>query len=85
MKGDDSNSGWTLLYGGGVPIVVSHTWDEQGTYYVKAMSRDIYGFESDWTTLEVSMPKNKGIITPFLNFLENHPNMFPLLRQLLDL
>jgi len=30
--------------------------------------------------------KNKPYInTPFLNFLENHPHMFPLLRQLLDL
>ena len=29
--------------------------------------------------------KNKQINTPFLNFLENHPNMFPLLRQLLGL
>jgi len=30
-------------------------------------------------------PKNKAINTPFLQFLENHPRLFPLLRQLLGL
>jgi len=29
--------------------------------------------------------QNRAIQTPFLNFLENHPNMFPVLRQLLGL
>ncbi len=30
-------------------------------------------------------PKNKAINSPFLQFLENHPYLFPLLRQLLGL
>ena len=30
-------------------------------------------------------PKNKAINSPFLNFLEQHPHLFPLLRQLLRL
>jgi len=43
------------------------------------------GGESDWGTLEVAMPKNKIInINPLiLQFLENHPCMLPVLRQLL--
>lgn len=42
---------------------------------------------NDYCTIQVSLatPKNKAISTPFLNFLENHPHMFPLLRQLLGL
>ena len=42
---------------------------------------------SDYDTIQISLstPKNKPINTPFLNFLENHPNLFPLLRQLLML
>ena len=35
--------------------------------------------------LAVTMPKNKAINTPFLNFLENHPHMFPPLRHMLGL
>jgi hypothetical protein len=48
------------------------------------MAEDIYGAESDWATLEVSMPKNK-IINPFERFLEQHPYMFPILKYLLKL
>jgi hypothetical protein len=41
----------------------------------------------DYEIIQVSLstPKNKAINTPFLNFLENHPHLFPLLRQLLRL
>ena len=46
-----------------------------------------YDSESDWATLEVSMPKNKtiNINSLFLRFLENHPYMFPILRYILEL
>ena len=47
---------------------------------------NIYGSESEWSDpLMVAMPKNKAINSPFLQFLENHPFIFPLLRQLLGL
>jgi len=62
-----------------------HTWIEEGNYFIRVKSKDVIGLESDWGTLEISMPKNKAINIPFLNFLENHPYLFPLLRQLLGL
>jgi len=60
-----------------------HIWSAEDDYTIKAKAKDTYDAESGWSTLEVSMPKNKAINTPFLNFLENHPHMFSLLRQLL--
>jgi len=36
-------------------------------------------------SLPITVPKNKPINSPFLDFLENHQNVFSLLRQLLDL
>ncbi len=65
----------------------THVWNSEGTYNIEVRAIDYYGEESDWATLEVSMPKNKAIdINPlFLRFLENHPHLFPLLRQLLGL
>jgi len=66
-------------------VTLKHTWSSQGNYIIKAKAKDVQGAESDWATLEVSMPKNKVINRPFLRFLENHPHMFPLLRQLLGL
>jgi len=48
----------------GDEVTVSHTWDAEGTYEIKAKSIDQYGAESDWTTLEVSMPKRKISVNP---------------------
>jgi len=38
-------------------IYISHKWKESGNYAVKARVMDIYWEWSDWSTLEVSMPK----------------------------
>jgi C1A family cysteine protease len=59
-------------------------WKEEGDFIVKAKVKDPYGAESDWATLTVTVPKNKPYINrPILNFLQQHPNLFPILRQLL--
>ena len=84
--GDGSDEICIGPFESGEEVTYVHTWEERDTYTIQVKAQDIYGAESDWATLEVSMPKNKPYInTPFLNFLENHPHMFPLLRQLLGL
>jgi len=82
--GDDTNSGWIGSYNSGEQKTLNHCWDEKGTYIIRVKAKDVFDSESDWATLEVSMPKNK-ISNPFERFLENHPRMFPILRQLLGL
>ncbi len=74
--------------GSGEEATIGHTWFEQGTYNIMAKARDIYCAESDWGTLTATMPRNQAYInTPFLNFLQNflqnHPNLFPILQHLL--
>jgi len=83
--GDNSNSGPLGPYSSSETIEASHIWNIKGNYEVKVQAKDEHGGESDWETLSVSMPKNKPINTPFLNFLEHHPHMFPLLRQIFGL
>ncbi len=86
--GDDTDSGWTDPIPSGQTATETHKWSDQGTYQIKVKARDVPDLdESEWSDpLSVSMPKNKPYInTPFLRFLENHPHMFPLLRQLLGL
>jgi len=51
---------WIGPYASGEPVTVNHTWDEKGTYIIKAKAKDVYDLESDWATLEVSMPKTKN-------------------------
>ena len=83
--GDGSVTDWTTFQASGPPgYSESHKWDEQGTYTIEAKAKDTYGVESDWATLEVTMPRNRAITSPFLNFLQNHPNLFPILRLLLQ-
>lgn len=68
----------------GETVTANHIWDEQGIYIIRVKAKDIHNFESDWATLEVSMPKTKPHAdTLFLRFLENHSHLFPLLRHLL--
>ena len=83
---DGNDSGWKGPYMSGETCKVSHIWGAQGTYSIKVKAKDEYDDESGWATLEVTMPKNKPYINPlFLRFLENHPHLFPLIRQILGL
>ncbi len=80
----DDNGG--SYYASGTPISTSHSWPSQGTYNIKVIAEDINGAQSIWSDpLSVSMPKNKPYInTPFLNFLQQYPHLFPLLQQILQ-
>jgi len=87
--GDGTNSGWTAFVDSGVEVTASHSWT-LGEYTIKVKARDIHGTESNWGTLEVTMPKNKVINTPLflqflLNFLQNHPILYQLLQLFLRL
>ena len=68
-------------------VKIKHMWSKRGLYIIKAKAKDTFGYESDWSILEVSMPKNKAIntIPLFPRFLQQHPNLFPILRHLLGL
>jgi outer membrane protein assembly factor BamB len=84
--GDGKDTGWIGPYKSGDEIVRSHQWLERGSFIIKCKAKDPYGTESEWGELEVTMPKNKQFSSNlFLRFLQNHPLMFPILRQLLNL
>lgn len=71
----------TPWYESGEEIIFSHTWPKPGTFTISAMAIDIYGAESEWGTLEVTMPRNKSTNDILLlKFLES----FPLFQRLLD-
>ena len=67
----------------GVEQMASHTWAEKGTYVITATATDINGAKGPQGTFSVSIPRTRANYTPFLNFLESHPNAFPLLQMLL--
>lgn len=83
--GDGTNSSWIGPYSSGDLINESHTWSKEGTYTIKAKAKDVYGNESDWGTLSVTMPTSYNIpFEPFWERLfERFPSAFPILRHLM--
>ena len=80
--GDGTNTGWLGPYDSGEPMCANHSWSEEGTYTVKAKLKDPFGGESDWASLEVSMPKNKAINIPL--FLQRFFQRFPFFERILN-
>ena len=90
--GDGNDSDWLGPYESGETISAKYTWGSEGTYQVKVKTLDIlsveldYGITSEWSDLlSVNMPKNKSYVnTPYLNFIENFLQQYPLIYQLLQ-
>jgi hypothetical protein len=81
--GDGEPNTWVGPYDSGVGIETDHIWSKEGTYLIKVKAKDIYGAESSWSDpLLVSIPRDKALNRPILNLLNDHPNMFPILRLL---
>jgi len=84
--GDGNLSGWLGPYSSGAQVPVTHSWNTKGTYIIKAKAKDTHGAESDWGTLQISVPRLKiSTNALFLKLLERFPNAFPILRQVLGL
>jgi len=76
-------------YESGAECSASNIWFEKGDYDIKVKAIDSYGAESDWSDpLSISMPRNRGVIRLFLQFLEQHPilyQLFQLFQRVLQL
>ena len=84
--GDGSDSGWLGPFDSGVEVETFHNWTIKGDYEIKVKAKDVYDYESDWSDpLPVTMPRNKLVNRPFLNFLQQHPILYQLLLRFLQL
>ncbi|MDD3493774.1 MAG: DNRLRE domain-containing protein [Candidatus Thermoplasmatota archaeon] len=76
--GDGDSSGWLGPYPSGEAITLEHAWDTRGTYTISAQARDAHGAESDWGTLEVSMPLTRcTLLGSILKWLADALLLFP--------
>ncbi len=76
---DNTDSGWIGPYASQEKIEVSHTWRRADTYAIRVKAKDTNNEESQWTTLEVQMPKSKIYAYSLIDWLQAH---FPLLENL---
>ena len=81
----DDNSGIETIGGSFTSegeITVGHTWFEKGTYTLRAKAKDIYGAESEFGTLTVTIPRNKVVQnSQLLKYIDYHSKVFQLLRK----
>ena len=81
---DENIDEWTEFFKCGIEICIGCE-DKMGS--VEVIAEDTNGAQSEpfWLYVDDNMPKTKTTVSPFLTFLENHPHIFPLLRQILGL
>jgi rhodanese-related sulfurtransferase len=80
--GDGTTTGWTRLRPSDDPLVTSHSWDEKNTFTVKAKARDGHEAESDWATLEVTMPRTYRY-PGLMRLINQHPFLQQILSSFL--
>jgi parallel beta-helix repeat protein len=83
---DGTSEIWTEYFPSGEGIKLNHSWSKKGTYNIRAKAKDVFGAESEWGSLKVTMPKNKTFVTkfPVLKWLlERFPTAFPILRHMM--
>lgn len=84
--GDGTIDPWDGPYESNELISKDHVWSEQGDYTIKARAKDVNEEIGEWGTLEVTMPMNQYSHNWwFLQFLQKHPQTFPILRHILGL
>jgi len=84
----DKPSNWIGPYDSGVEYVSGvGIFKYIGDITIAVQAKDKWGAESGWSYQTISFVeiKRKSITPPLINILQNHPRMFPLLRQILGL
>ena len=87
----DGTLGYSWPHSSGETARATHSWEETGTYEVKVLVIDTFGRISDWSdSLVINVEKSKQVnnyqlLQLLQNFFNNHPNVFPIIRQLLGL
>jgi subtilisin family serine protease len=82
---DGSCEEWIGPYEPGEKIYCKHTWTSKGKYTISAKSKDIYGAESEVSTIELSIPRSKFVVNNILlRLYERFPNIFHLFRLLIN-
>ncbi|MBN1860256.1 MAG: PKD domain-containing protein [Candidatus Thermoplasmatota archaeon] len=80
--GESGAVNWSTFYPSGEDVVFSHAFQTAGTLRIQVQAMDEMGYLSEWTVLEVTMPKNLAGQSLVIQFLQNHPLLYRLLQLL---
>jgi len=82
---DGTTDEWIGPVGSGEQLEISHTWEQKGDYIIRAKAKDTNNVESFWSTIEVSMPKNKATKSTIINFLSEKHFLRGLIQRVIDI
>jgi len=80
---NNASTSWLGMYPSGHELTLSYSWDEKGTYNIRAKTKDVYGAESDWSVLTVRMPHSNIINAQRFSMIDRLSERFPLLHHIL--
>jgi len=70
--GDGEIEEWIGTYESDEIATISHTWERKGTFKIQFKAKDLLDLESDWGSLDLTIPRSKSLHYSFFqNFLEN--------------
>lgn len=82
--GDGDIEEWIGPYNSSEEVILSHKWEEEGTYNIRAKAKDVHGAESLWSNLEITMPLLKqSTYFLILRLLDNIHKVFPIVKQII--
>ena len=87
IKWDDGYTEvWDGPHASGADVNIDHTYTKEGTFTIEAKAQDIYGAESGWGSLTITMPKTKSLSNTFLvSILKQISQVFPIFNKILNL
>jgi len=80
--GDGNIENWIGPFDSNLEIIVTHKWEQKGTYLIKVKSKDCNDLESEWSSLKVIMPKNVFTNTVFKFLLMLFPKLVDLISKI---
>jgi len=83
--GDGTNEVCIGPFTSGICATATHIYLKKGNYIIKAKASDGQA-ESNWSSLEVNIPRTKGVYnSPLLRLFMHFPKTFLIIRQFLGL
>lgn len=80
---DCQDAEWSGPFASGEEFTIEHTWTAEGTYTVRVKAKDSQGAESEWGTLEVSMPRVNRFSTRLSQrFLDLFPQLSSIIKTI---
>ena len=82
---DGDRTEWLGPYNSGETMILGHTWNQKGTYTIKAWALDALGEESSQGSFKINVPISKVKNAQFANILARILATRPILGRILNL